>query len=199
MDTKNKKDQILDIAEELFCDYGSKETTVRLIAQKANINTAMLNYYFKSKENLFVLIFERNIEQFKRAEKQLNLQDKTASEELLEYFNFFIDLIVDHHPFFKLMMKEKLSNENEKITAIINSYFKLNRQTLKSIIKRESNYKYADNTDIDTFIMTISGFLVCVIFKLESDPELTNQKDKIKAKEYLNKHLEKVLLSLAVV
>lgn len=194
MDTKNKKDQILDIAEELFCSHGSKETTVRLIAQKANINTAMLNYYFKSKENLFVLIFERKIEQFKEAEKLLDFQYKTVSEQLSTYINFFIDLIVDHQSFYKLMMKEKLSNENEKIVAIIDSYFKLNRQTLKSIIRRESNYKQADNTDIDTFIMTISGFLVCVIFKLDSESKNTKQKNKLKAKEYL----EKVLLSLAV-
>ncbi|MBF4518902.1 TetR/AcrR family transcriptional regulator [Flavobacterium sp. ANB] len=195
MDTRNKKDQILDIAEKLFCNYGSKDTTVRLIAQKANINTAMLNYYFKSKENLFVMIFERRIEQFKTAEKRIDLRNKTASEELLVYINFFIDLIADHQPFYKLMMKEKLSNENEKIVTLINSYFKLNRETLKNIIKRESIYKQADHTDIETFIMTISGFLVCLIFKLESESELVNQRNKNKAKQYL----EKVLVSFAVV
>jgi len=118
VETKSKKKHILDIAEELFCNYGSKDTTVRLIAQKADINTAMLNYYFNSKENLFLIVFESKIDQFKDAEKRLDLQDKTSAEKLSIYIDFFIDLVIDNLSFFKLIMKEKLSNENEKLLLL---------------------------------------------------------------------------------
>ncbi len=185
METKNKKKHILDIAEELFCNYGSKDTTVRLIAQKADINTAMLNYYFNSKENLFLIVFESKINQFKEAEKKLDLQHKTTAEKLSIYIDFFIDLVIDNLPFFKLIMKEKLSNENDKIVTLIDSYFKSNRQILKNILNRNSTQT---KIDIDDFIMIISGFLIFVIFKIDSS-DVSNEKNKIEMKKDLGKVL----------
>ena len=42
--------QILDAAKELFAERGYRDTTVRLIAKKAGVNGASVNYYFRSKE-----------------------------------------------------------------------------------------------------------------------------------------------------
>jgi TetR/AcrR family transcriptional regulator len=199
VDTKNKKMHILDIAEEVFCHYGSKETTVRLIAHKAAINTAMLNYYFKSKENLFVILFERRLEQFNNAKKMLHLNGKSVFEELTAYLDFSLELIVLHLPFYKLMMKEKLANENEKIVALIDSYFKTHLQNLKrivsrSIINKSINHKKIDVIDADTFVMMVSGFLVYAIFKIDSIKNCSDESSKIKIKN----HLQEVLLSILV-
>lgn len=180
METINKRKYILDIAEELICHYGSKDTTVRLIAQKANINAAMLNYYFESKENLLVMLFERRIEQFKDAEKLLDMRNKTASEKLSGYIHFFIDLIVDHHSFCKLMMKEKLSNENEKIVNLIDSYCKWNQEKLK----RDSN---CIKIDFDDFIMMLTGTLVAAILRIDRMSDISNQMKKIKIRKDLDK------------
>lgn len=184
MDTRKIKNQILDIAEDLFCYYGLKGTTVRLIAQKANINTAMVNYYFRSKENLFVVIFKRRIEQFKETEKLLDIQNTTVSAKLFDYINFLIDLIVEHTAFCKLMMLVKLSNENEEIIDIIDSFCKRNRETFKSIISKDSNHNKINSDD---FMMIVSGFLISTIFKLEKTSTTSNQKKKIKIKADLQK------------
>lgn len=187
METRNKKTCILNSAEELFCYYGSKDTTVRRIAQKAKINTAMVNYYFQSKENLFVIMFERKMKQFKEAEKMLKLKDKRGCEELLLYNHFLIDLIIDHLPFCKLMMKEKLSNENEKIVALIDSYFKSNQQRLKSILNRDFEENKRNNINMDEFIMIIYGFLIAIIFKMDPEFDISKQQNKIKLKEHFEK------------
>ena len=42
----------LEAAEELIAEKGFEETTVRNICQKANINVAMISYYFGSKEKM---------------------------------------------------------------------------------------------------------------------------------------------------
>jgi TetR/AcrR family transcriptional regulator len=49
--------RILDSARKLFQLSGYRETTMRQIASDAGINMAMLHYYFRSKENLFLIIF----------------------------------------------------------------------------------------------------------------------------------------------
>lgn len=55
---RNAEEDILNAAREIFLEKGFKETTMRDIANKANINMAMLHYYFRSKENLFQLVFD---------------------------------------------------------------------------------------------------------------------------------------------
>ncbi|MDR0394740.1 MAG: TetR/AcrR family transcriptional regulator [Tannerella sp.] len=54
--------KIIDAARELFIRKGLKETTVRDIANASGKNIAMINYYFRSKDNLFETIFEGSFE-----------------------------------------------------------------------------------------------------------------------------------------
>ncbi len=54
-----KQVQLLDTAESLFSRKGFEGTSVRDIAEAAGINTAMISYYFGSKEKLMEQIFER--------------------------------------------------------------------------------------------------------------------------------------------
>ena len=48
----DKKEQILEVAEELFAEYGFEGTSVRELAKKAKVNVAMISNYFGSKEQL---------------------------------------------------------------------------------------------------------------------------------------------------
>ena len=62
-----KQIQLLESAEVLFSQKGFDGTSVRDIAEAAGINTAMISYYFGSKEKLMEEIFER---------KSLNIREK---------------------------------------------------------------------------------------------------------------------------
>jgi len=54
MSTKpDKKDHILAAAQKLFALRGYDATSVRDICQEADVNVAMVNYYFGSKEGMF--------------------------------------------------------------------------------------------------------------------------------------------------
>ena len=56
----DKQIQILQVAEKLFAEKGFDGTSVRDIAKAANINVAMVSYYFGSKEKMLeALIFFR--------------------------------------------------------------------------------------------------------------------------------------------
>lgn len=58
------KHRIKSVAAELFIKNGYKETSVRDIAALSGTNLAMVNYYFKSKNNLFDEIFEESFNIF---------------------------------------------------------------------------------------------------------------------------------------
>jgi Transcriptional regulator len=56
---RNLADTILDEAELLFAEQGYAGTTLRQVADAADVTSAMTAYYFKNKENLFREVFLR--------------------------------------------------------------------------------------------------------------------------------------------
>jgi AcrR family transcriptional regulator len=52
-------ERILDAAEELFARHGIYGVTLREIAELANVDTALLHYYFESKRGVFDAVFSR--------------------------------------------------------------------------------------------------------------------------------------------
>ena len=46
--------RLLIVAEKLFAQYGLAATSVRDLAREAGVNVAAVNYYFGSKENLYI-------------------------------------------------------------------------------------------------------------------------------------------------
>lgn len=52
-------ERILDAAEELFAKHGIYGVTMREIAELANVDTALLHYYFESKRGVFDSVFAR--------------------------------------------------------------------------------------------------------------------------------------------
>jgi len=53
------RERLLDTAERLFADRGFAATSVREIADGAGANLGAVNYYFRSKENLYTEVFVR--------------------------------------------------------------------------------------------------------------------------------------------
>lgn len=53
------REHILDAAEEKFADYGFAGTSLRDICDQANVTQALVNYYFGSKNGLFVEVYLR--------------------------------------------------------------------------------------------------------------------------------------------
>ncbi len=54
-------DRLLDAAEELFCEHGFNDTSVRKIAAKAGCNLAAVNYYFGGKEKLYIEVWRHHL------------------------------------------------------------------------------------------------------------------------------------------
>ena len=55
----NKRFEIELAAQRLFALNGFRATSIRDIAKAANVNSSMISYYFRSKEQLLSGIFKR--------------------------------------------------------------------------------------------------------------------------------------------
>ena len=58
---KRVQDRLLDAAEELFGEHGFNNTSVRKIAAEAGCNLAAVNYYFGSKDKLYIEVWRRHL------------------------------------------------------------------------------------------------------------------------------------------
>lgn len=102
------KDKILESARILFADLGYEGTSIREIAKAADVNVASVNYYFSSKENLFLEILRKGYIDCADYMKVLieknqgNLEDTMV--DLLLYFHEKNHDLLTH---FKIMMSSQ--------------------------------------------------------------------------------------------
>ena len=78
VDTEEK---IKEAAQRIFLEKGFDGATIRDIAEAAQINTALTNYYFRSKEKLFWLVYESMLKEALKSvqaimDKPISVKDK---------------------------------------------------------------------------------------------------------------------------
>src|SRR5436190_1387545 len=61
---KTNEQLILEAATKVFKEKGYEGTTVQDIADVANTTKSMVNYYFRSKEKLFGIVFKAQFQEF---------------------------------------------------------------------------------------------------------------------------------------
>lgn len=61
------RERLLDAAEELFANFGLYGVTVRNVAQRAGVDSALIPYYFGSKRGMFDAVFARRAEAINEA------------------------------------------------------------------------------------------------------------------------------------
>lgn len=93
---RNTEQDIIEAARKVFHTKGYKEATMRDIAAEANINMAMLHYYYRSKDNLFFIVFDESFKELYEkiaaniSDPNLNIFDKIRLITN-EYVSFFTD------------------------------------------------------------------------------------------------------------
>src|ERR1700744_3646418 len=106
-DKIDKKDHILDVAEKVFSELGFDGASTRTISGEAGVNMAMLNYYFGSKEGLFLAVFNRKIISFQDLLKNLGNDDSmSAWEKFKKYIDLYTERVVTNNCFQKLLYQE---------------------------------------------------------------------------------------------
>lgn len=155
----DKKDHILDIAEKVFSEAGFDGASTRLISGEANVNMAMLNYYFGSKEGLFVAVFERKINSFKALLQNITEDESLSSwDKLGQCIDKYLDRVFENTCFHKLVNREiSLSNHPEIKDKIANILMVNIREFKKVIQEGIDNGSFFKDADIEMCIVTIFG------------------------------------------
>ncbi len=199
-----KREQILKAAEQLSANQGFDGTSVRDIAQLANVNLAMISYYFGSKEKLLQALIEDRTSYTLGVLEQLNTdQTLTPFDKMDRLVDFYVEKILNNYRFHSIMMQEYNSGRpaiKEQITNI-----KLrNLEQIKKIITDGQRKKLFRKVDIELTMASVMGTLsqatnsrsfYCALLKIdEADEEGYRKKliQRLKAhlKQLMHAHLD---------
>ncbi len=88
-DPEIRRNEIIDIAEELFLKSGYNETAVSDIVKRVGVSQGTFYYYFKSKEDILNAIIERYIDDIKVGVEAIAAKDDiNAIEKIMAFFGF---------------------------------------------------------------------------------------------------------------
>lgn len=194
----DKKQAILDAAEKLFCETGYEGTSTRQISKESGANMAMINYYFGSKEGVFIEIMNNRIEGFASQLKIIN-EDKISSlEKLHKVIEGYANRIFSNIAFHKMMHRELSLTQRPDMYDKIKNAMSRNMSLLDRIIIDGIEDGSFGNVDVRMIIATIMGTLTNVVIaphKISNDKtiDLSNPKENKIIKERVVAHLQNLV------
>ncbi|MDB5060509.1 MAG: hypothetical protein JWP67_352 [Mucilaginibacter sp.] len=158
-DKIDKKDHILDVAEKVFAELGYEGASTRLISGEANVNMAMLNYYFGSKEGVFLAIFERRIASFQSVLLSIGNDDSiNAWEKLDKYIDSYVDRVVNNNCFHVMLNREISKSKKTDLTDQITKIIMRNVTVFQNIIANGiKSGEFSKDVDQQLLVATIFG------------------------------------------
>jgi AcrR family transcriptional regulator len=159
MEYNDKQIAIINTAEKLFSETGFDGTSVRDIAQAADVNVAMISYYFGSKEKLMEAVFEQRTMNIRiKVENLIQNQTLTHFEKINVLIDDYVDKFIHQQEFHKIMMREQLIEKNTPIAALILELKKKNMVSIKKLIQEgQKTGEFKKNVDVSLMMCTLAG------------------------------------------
>ncbi|HEY0245995.1 MAG TPA: TetR/AcrR family transcriptional regulator [Mucilaginibacter sp.] len=206
-DKIDKKDHILDVAERVFSEMGYDGASTRLISGEAGVNMAMLNYYFGSKEGLFLAVFDRKITNFQNILQNLGSDDSMGSWDKMErYVELYSERVVNNNCFQKLLYQEMGMSRRTGLSDNIRDILMKSVSEVEKILQEGiDNGEFKKDIDSAMVIATLYGTKNFIInTPLLSSPMLgydihddtiVEEKLKPRIKTYMKNLLKSYLLN----
>ncbi|SMC69211.1 TetR/AcrR family transcriptional regulator [Pedobacter africanus] len=157
MEKTDKKASILEAAEKLFAELGYEATSTRNIAKEAGANMAMINYYFGSKEGVFMEIMSKRIVDFNTQLMSIDQDKLSGMEKLVKVIEGYAARVLCNHSLHKMMHRELSMPHRPEMFFKIKNAMAENLVVIEKII----NTGIADGSfrqvDVRMLIATLMG------------------------------------------
>ena len=158
MEWNEKQIKILEIAEKLFAENSFDGTSIRQISKEADINIAMISYYFGSKEKLLKALLLYRMGDFK-----MELEFRISkNQDFLKTVDEIVELVLQkihrNRRTYKIIHFE-YSNENRNID--FDSYIEQKKENYgmieKFVIRGQEAGVFSKNVNTSLIMPTVLG------------------------------------------
>jgi AcrR family transcriptional regulator len=199
MQKNNMEEQILLVAKELFMQYGYEGVSTTQVAKAVGCNQALVHYYYRTKQNLFKIICQQEIQ------KMLKILADIPQEDIS--FEDFIEKIIEAQigflknnpdaPFFIIgelrhnsevlkMMRELFSEFGKEIVGKIRLFVQMKQS------KGELNDVSVEDLLIDIVSLDVMSFVGQVLFTQILEMDSQTQEVFLERRKT---HIKKLILS----
>ena len=198
----DKRAYILDVAERLFAEQGFEAVSIREISRAADINIAMVSYYFGSKEKLYEDIIRRKlipIERFEAAYEEF----PSHYDKLIAITDVVINSFFENRYFQIIVFREMSLNQRTHMADFLIEHMQRNFLYISEIVKKGIKKKEFKPVDVELTVMSIfailrmyatSGTMISKIMNKESVEAVYDNKQKNRVKGFIADMLTNHLL-----
>ncbi|WPU91569.1 TetR/AcrR family transcriptional regulator [Mucilaginibacter sabulilitoris] len=111
------KETMLIIAEDVFAQYSFAGASIRLIAQRSGMSSAMVSYYFGSKEALYLNIFDLRLKEVHEEISRFECLDVDPAKKLRSYLAAYIGRVASNRSFHQLVRNELVTTQHPFIIS----------------------------------------------------------------------------------
>ena len=104
-----QKAKLLAAAQKLLIEKSYRSVTIRELAETADVNSAMIGYYFKNKEGLFIALMDKMSEQLFITMQQVQLSDNP----LRSFIEMMITKFSINRGFARLIYDEFMTSDSQ--------------------------------------------------------------------------------------
>lgn len=179
---KNKKEEILQAAEEEFARNGYEGANISRIAKRVGVTHVLLYYHFQNKENLFIEVLQRKIEQFIQS---VLVPEGTENIHFMEN----IDMLITQN--FNIMaqnvmLARLLVNETCQMPAslydIAHKQYSAYLERLQRALDREAEAGNIIPTNAERLILTICSLNIMAVLVMPAIEHLLPEAETDKTK-----------------
>ena len=192
----------MNAAIELFAEKGFEGSSIRDLAAKADVNVAMVNYYFGSKDKLFEALVEYKASFMRGRLDEIENNSKLSEIEKIDaIIESYVERLLSQPLFHRIIYQELLMGEREVMHKNIISMFTKNTLTLRNIIEQGIKKKVFKKVDPELTMATIIGTINQVMLSKAMCIMLVNREESfdpytdIGFRNRLIKHLKQIIHS----
>ncbi len=181
--SNNKEELILDVAKRIIEERGFFETTTDEIARRANVAKGTLYIYFKSKDELFLRLIEREYDRITSKLIEIADSDEDAVTKLDIVVEDYLNYMEKNRAFFLSLMYEAPSIKKKGIKEQMFKNARVVEDNLRKIVEQGvKGGVIREDVEVSVIISAIIGTLSRVIFHgihFEKEKSLLSFKDGI--------------------
>src|SRR6478672_322027 len=199
----DKQIEILQVAEQLFAEEGFDGTSVRDIAKKANVNIAMISYYFGSKEKMLEALIVNRISDMRLQLESLYHENIPPFAKVDKMVELYISRINKNRCIYQIIHFEFSTKKRELNFDSFTEMKQSNLETFKNIIKEgQDSGEFQQDVNVALLPPIIMGTyfqfhmnkpLYMRIFDLKTEEEYNNY-----IATTLTQHIQKTIKALLV-
>lgn len=190
----DKRQQLLEVAEQLFAKNGFEAVSVRQLAAEAGVNLAMVSYYFGSKDGLFEELLKAKFPKSRNFLEGLAQADLHPWEKVSRTIDEYVDKFFQGRAFHRVIMRELSLQQRPGLIEIIRENMSRNHELIRGFIYEGIEKGLFRPVDVELTVATLMGSismavnqnaLMCYVLK-EKEPEAVySEKNSQRYKKHL--------------